>query len=85
MGRNIAIVAAAAIISAAMLFTFRWEVAVDGGTAVRLDRWTGAIVGCNAPNQMIVNAASLGLPVHLRCSEITQDEIKQGRVELNRQ
>jgi hypothetical protein len=64
MGRNIAIVAAAAIISAAMLFTFRWEVAVDGGTAVRLDRWTGAIVGCNAPNQMIVNAASLGLPVH---------------------
>jgi hypothetical protein len=82
MGRNIAIVAAAAIISAAMLFTFRWEVAVDGGTAVRLDRWTG---GCNAPNQMIVNAASLGLPVHLRCSEITQDEIKQGRVELNRQ
>jgi hypothetical protein len=61
------------------------EVAANGGTAIRLDRWTGAIVGCNAPNQMIVNAASLGLPVHLRCSDVTQEEIKQGRVESNSQ
>jgi hypothetical protein len=49
--------------------------------AVQLAQFSALAAG----NQMIVNAASLGLPVHLRCSDVTQEEIKQGRVESNRQ
>jgi hypothetical protein len=81
MGRNIAIVVGAGVIAAAMLFIFRWEIGSYGGMAIRLDRWTGNMVASNAPSQMTVDGASLGLPVHLRCSDLTQNEIKQSRVD----
>lgn len=81
MGRNLAIIGAGAVIAMAILVTFRWEVGSSAGMTVRLDRWTGEIIGCNAPSQMIVDASSLGLPVRFRCSDLTPDEIKQGKVD----
>jgi hypothetical protein len=42
-----AILGGAALIAAAILFTFRWEVIVPtAGFVYRLDRWTGELVQC---------------------------------------
>jgi hypothetical protein len=42
-----AILGGAALIAAAVLFTFRWEVVVPAaGFAYRLDRWTEELVQC---------------------------------------
>jgi len=44
---RIAILGAALIIAAAILFTFRWEAVPDGTVGVmRLDRWTGKVEVC---------------------------------------
>lgn len=40
------IVIGAAIIAAAILLVFRWEVAAGMGTAYRIDRWSGAVQHC---------------------------------------
>ena len=44
-----AIMLGCVILAAATLFIFRWEIAVANtpGLAIRLDRWTGHIVGCS--------------------------------------
>ena len=84
MERSISIIVGAAIIAAALVFIFRWEVTPAGSTMVRLDRWSGEMVGCNVENQLFVNANSLGLPAHYRCSDLTEDEIKQSRIEQGR-
>lgn len=59
MSIPVSILAAGAVIAAAILFAFRWEIVpvVGGGGALRLDRWTGAIVFCvgdtiRGPSQM---------------------------------
>jgi hypothetical protein len=46
--QGIAIVIAGALIAAAIALTNRWAIQIgpDGGTAVRLDRWTGTVVVC---------------------------------------
>jgi hypothetical protein len=84
MERNISIVVGAAIIAAALVFIFRWEVTAAGSTMVRLDRWSGEMVGCNVENQMFVDANSLGLPVHYRGSDLTENEIQQNRIDRGR-
>jgi hypothetical protein len=50
MSTPLAIVVGAALIAAAILVAFRWEIASPG--VMRLDRWTGAVVLCDvSPNQ----------------------------------
>ena len=41
-----AIVIAAALIAAAILIVFRWEVSAATGVVYRIDRWTGHIAVC---------------------------------------
>ena len=74
MNIAIAVVLSGALIAAAVLFTFRWELAAFGGQAYRLDRWTGAIVACNVPSQNLVDAGNLGVGIKYRCSELTAAE-----------
>ena len=81
MRSSAAIIIAGALISAAILFGFRWEMATFGGETYRLDRWTGEIVGCNATNQKRLAASELGVGYAYRCRNITQPEIQNGRVE----
>ena len=47
MNTPLAIIIGAALIAAAILIVFRWEVAMPG--VIRLDRWTGSVVHCNVP------------------------------------
>ena len=49
MSTPLAIVIGAALIAAAILVVFRWEIASPG--VMRLDRWTGSIVLCKSSNQ----------------------------------
>jgi hypothetical protein len=56
----VSILLAGAMIAAAILFVFRWE--VSGTLPVnRIDRWTGNVVQCNATNQMRLAADALGV------------------------
>jgi hypothetical protein len=49
MGVPQAIIAGALIIAAVIAVVFRWEIASPG--IMRLDRWTGAVVLCDAGNE----------------------------------
>jgi hypothetical protein len=47
MGSSRAIIIGAALIAAAILFVFRWEIITGGGySPLRLDRWTGKVTAC---------------------------------------
>jgi hypothetical protein len=63
MGQSFAIVAAGAMIAAAILVTNHWTLlagASDFTTAVRLNRWTGAIDICFLdPNSLAAGAKTL--------------------------
>jgi hypothetical protein len=41
-----AILGGAALIAAAVLFIFRWEIIGSGEAVYRVDRWTGQVVSC---------------------------------------
>ena len=49
MGVPQAIIAGALIIAAVIAVVFRWEIASPG--IMRIDRWTGAVVLCDADNE----------------------------------
>jgi hypothetical protein len=51
---------------------------------VRIDRWSGDVVGCNAENQIFLTANREGFGVRFQCSELTDEEMKQNRVNPNR-
>lgn len=72
-----AIIIAGALIAAAILFAFRWDMAAFGGQAWRLDRWTGKIVGCNATNNRRLAADQLGVGLAYRCLELQDSERNQ--------
>jgi hypothetical protein len=50
MGTPLAILIGLALVAAAVLFVFRWEIVAGPTTyrAVRLDRWTGSIAQCES-------------------------------------
>jgi hypothetical protein len=68
MGIPLAILIGSAVIAGAVLFTFRWEVALGGGQppVVRLDRWTGAVTACNIDPSARQYAKS-GDPILMNC------------------
>jgi hypothetical protein len=73
----VAIAFAGALIAAAILFIFRWEMAAFGGQTYRLDRWTGEIFGCVATEKMRLVADQLGSGFPYRCKPLSDDEIKK--------
>lgn len=81
MGNSIAILVGSALIAAAILLVFRWDMAAFGGEAYRLDRWTGHVVACSAPNQKRVDAAWAGVGLSYRCRELTPEEAKTGKID----
>lgn len=46
MGNPAAIIVGSLIIAAAILFSLRWEAFAVNNGVLRLDRWTGTVVGC---------------------------------------
>jgi hypothetical protein len=67
MGNSIAILVGSAIVAAAVVAPSRWEMAADGGQIYRLDRWTGAVVACNASNQQRLAGFELRAGVEFNC------------------
>ena len=67
------IVIGALIISGAILFEFRWEIAATSPGAYRLDRWTGEITWCiprhEAEAQLMSRVAA-----PLNCDEETEPQ-----------
>jgi hypothetical protein len=74
MKQPLAIIAAGALIAGAILFIFRWEMAAFGGQTYRLDRWTGEIFACNAPNQTRASGMTIGMGHPFRCTLPTAEE-----------
>lgn len=68
---GITMLAVAAIIGAAILFVFRWEVAIGSGQVVRLDRWTGTVIACNVAPEAARAASEDNAVVELDCSAPT--------------
>jgi hypothetical protein len=50
MSTPLAIVIGAALIAAAILIVFRWEISYGPGP-IRLDRWTSSVVHCDFSGQ----------------------------------
>jgi hypothetical protein len=75
-----AVLGGGALIALAIVFVFRWEIAAGTGGIYRIDRWTGRIVECNAPSQQRVDAASFGFGLPFRCADVTDDEVKQNKL-----
>jgi hypothetical protein len=68
----------AAIIGAAMLFVFRWEIAIGSGQVVRLDRWTGTVVACNVAPEAAWAASEDNAVVELNCTAPTAPHATSG-------
>lgn len=64
-----AIVLGAAIIAAAILFTFRWEIAGTAQMPLLLDRWNGYVNVCNAKSGEASRAQREETGAALVCSE----------------
>ncbi len=79
----VSILLAGALVGLAIAFTFRFEVAAFGGETYRLDRWTGVVVSCHAPNQSRLAGDQLGVGVTYRCTELTSGEIQKLSVDKN--
>lgn len=70
MGAPIAILIGAVAIAGAILFAFRWEVALGSGhpPVVRLDRWTGTVTVCNINPQAANDAYERHTAVNMDCT-----------------
>jgi len=70
MTSPVAILAGAALIAAAMLFVFRWEIAAGPTTVpvVRLDRWTGGVTICNASIDAAKEASEGHTALEMSCT-----------------
>lgn len=77
----VAIILAGVIIGAAILATFRWELAAYGGETYRLDRWSGKIVACNATSEQRLGGSQLGVGIVHRCAELTPSEVDKKAVD----
>lgn len=75
---ELAALAGAAVVSAAILLTGRWEITSATNPQMfavyRIDRWTGEVSMCDAKNDYRI-AVRLGFGFDLRCSAGTQAEL----------
>jgi hypothetical protein len=69
MATPLAILIGSAIIATAIIFTFRWEIALGSGhpPVVRLDRWTGTVTACNADPDMTRKASQNYTALDMDC------------------
>lgn len=69
MGTPVAVVVGSAIVAVAILFAFRWEVAMGSGTppVIRLDRWTGKVAICNVDPDALAKAGRNHTAVEMDC------------------
>jgi len=69
MTTPVAIVVGAALLAAAVLFVFRWEIAAGPSTVpvVRLDRWTGSVTVCNASVDAAKEASESHTALEMSC------------------
>lgn len=44
------------LLAAAILVTNHWQIGAAPGAVVRLNRWTGAVVACNARDERLTNS-----------------------------